>query len=118
MLIEMAKTLLLALFACITCWAQQKQRFPLESVTITGTAYPEKELLEATGLFEAAKYEFTPGPNKIGYALNLSLREDPETMAASIDVPGLDEKEIWTWVRATNPFPSPPRAGQPTKSIL
>jgi hypothetical protein len=94
--------------------------FPLESLTVEGSAIPQPVVMEIaelhlnapvdkaaidlacrklqhSGLFAAISYRYAPGPKK-GYAVSLKL-EDPNPLApASIDVPGVDESETWQWL--------------------
>jgi outer membrane protein assembly factor BamA len=92
----------------------------LESLTVEGSSLPEKTVLELsglriganidrpaieagckrleeTGLFSSINFRYAPTP-KQGYALTLSLVDQRTLSAASIDVPGVDESEVWQWL--------------------
>jgi outer membrane protein assembly factor BamA len=89
----------------------------LESLTVEGSALPQKTVLdlagfhiganidqaiieegckrlEETGLFSSINFRYTPTP-KNGFALTLTLRDQGSLSAASIDIPGVDENEVW-----------------------
>ncbi|HEX5229903.1 MAG TPA: hypothetical protein VFW44_19460 [Bryobacteraceae bacterium] len=59
--------------------------------------------LNDTGLFDAVNYRYAPGPHR-GYALTLSLADPKVLSAATIDIPGADEGEIWNWLAAQYPM--------------
>lgn len=102
--------------------ASQNASFPLESVTVEGTLVPQAVVLEMadlrlaapidkdgieqacrklqqTGLFASISYRYAPGRNK-GFALALTLTDQAPLMPAAIDVPGVNEDEVWQWLRA------------------
>jgi outer membrane protein assembly factor BamA len=104
-----------------------QQPFPLETISITGTKYSEPlvlkltglqigqpsgeavfsetcKRLQATGLFTKAEYQYSPGPSRIGYALVLHLQDDPGLLEAEIDIPDVDEAELWKWMSANVPI--------------
>jgi outer membrane protein assembly factor BamA len=102
--------------------ATQDARFPLESLAIEGSKIPQPAILEISGLrvgtpidksgidescsklqmsglFSSVSYRYAPGPKK-GYAVTLKLEDQNSLEAATIDIPGFDEKEIWEWLTA------------------
>lgn len=121
---RLVPVLLVALLA--TSSYAQESVFPLESVTIDGSTVSKDAILEIgglrlgsaidkagieeackrlqeSGLFAAINYRYAPGPNK-GYAVTLSLTDQSRLAAAAIDLPGVDEEEVWRWLGAR--FPS------------
>jgi outer membrane protein assembly factor BamA len=115
-------TLLLLLLLGAGSAASQNAAFPLESVTIEGSSIPQSQILDITGLriaspidkagmekacqalqesglFASVTYRYAPGPKK-GYALTLILADQTLLSAAAIDVPGVDEDEVWKWLVA------------------
>ncbi len=103
----------------------QGNHYPLESVTLNGTALPESTVLDIaglhigapldkseieqacqklneSGLFTALNCHYAAGPNH-GYALTLGLTDQTALIEASIDVPGADEEEAWRWLTARYP---------------
>jgi outer membrane protein assembly factor BamA len=116
------KTLLLLFALCAGPAASQNAAFPLESVTIEGSAVPQSAIMEIaglriatpidkaaieqackelqeSGLFASISYRYAPGPKK-GYALTLILADQVPLSTATIDIPGTDENEIWQWLTA------------------
>jgi outer membrane protein assembly factor BamA len=108
-------------------WRMQAQTpsFPLESVSVEGTALSKDLVLELaglhvgspidkaametasqklgeSGLFESSSYRYSPGP-KHGYALTLQLADSKSLLNASIDIPGINEDEAWKWLAARYP---------------
>src|SRR5258708_32054431 len=57
--------------------------------------------LQESGIFSAIDYHYAPGP-KHGYVLALKLT-DPGLSEASIDIPGIDENEVWQWLASRYP---------------
>jgi len=117
---------LTALFVAFSSglYAQQTS-FPLESVDIEGTTLPKQTVLELTafrlgsavdehaleagckkleesGLFEDVKYRYGPGPKR-GYVVTLSLVDQKKLRDATIDIPGVDEAELWRWLTSKYP---------------
>jgi outer membrane protein assembly factor BamA len=103
----------------------QSVSFPLESVSVEGTALSKEAVLELagirigasvdknsfdamsqklndTGLFESVSYRYAPGPHK-GYALALSLADPKSLFSAAIDIPGANEDEAWRWLASQYP---------------
>jgi outer membrane protein assembly factor BamA len=103
----------------------QNPSFPLESVSVEGTALSKDVVLELaglhvgspidkaameaasqklgdSGLFESSSYRYSPGP-KHGYALTLQLADSKSLLNASIDIPGINEDEAWKWLAARYP---------------
>jgi outer membrane protein assembly factor BamA len=101
------------------------QSLPLESVKLEGTALPretvmaiaalrvgspiDKAAIEAacarlgdTGLFQAVSYRYAQGPKR-GYALTLTIEDQKQLSDASIDIPGVDDAELWKWLQAQYP---------------
>jgi outer membrane protein assembly factor BamA len=114
--------LFLASLACLTA---QEAAFPLESVAIEGSALSKQTILEIahfrlgapvdkaaidagckkleeSGLFESINYRYAPGPNR-GYALTLTLTDQSNLSEAAIDIPGINEDELWKWLAARYP---------------
>lgn len=119
----MLKVFLAAAFLPLACVAQTAS-YPLETISVTGTAFPKDRVVEiaglrigmslnkaaieeacgklqATGFFQSVGYHYTPAP-KGGYALTLAL-SDAKTIGAAIDIPGVDEDEVWRWLEAKYP---------------
>ena len=105
--------------------AQQSLTHPLETVTITGSSLSRAEILNiaglhigmplnkaaideacnklsASGLFQSVNYHYGPAANN-GYALTLTLLEDKAMIPAVIDIPGVDENEMWRWLISKYP---------------
>jgi len=103
----------------------QSTSFPLESVSIEGTTWSkdavldlaglhigapvDKAAIEAasqrlsdTGMFESVNYSYATGPNR-GYAVTLQVTDPRLLSNASIDVPGVNEDEVWQWLAARYP---------------
>ncbi|HEX4807993.1 MAG TPA: hypothetical protein VH325_03640 [Bryobacteraceae bacterium] len=103
----------------------QSGSFPLESVTLRGTAFSNEiveqvaglrigvavaktdldsacKRLEESGLFASVEYQYAPGP-KHGYALTLALADQPAHISAAIDIPGVAEDEVWSWLSSQYP---------------
>jgi outer membrane protein assembly factor BamA len=53
--------------------------------------------IQDTGIFASVSYRYAPGPKK-GYAVTLTLADQAPLVAATIDVPGVDEGEVWRWL--------------------
>jgi outer membrane protein assembly factor BamA len=104
----------------------QTVSFPLESISVEGTAMSkdvvldlaglhlgspvDKDSLDAasrkladSGMFESVNYRYASGP-KQGYALTLQLADPKSLSEASIDIPGVDEAEAWQWLAARYPL--------------
>jgi outer membrane protein assembly factor BamA len=103
----------------------QSTSFPLESVSVEGTALSKDVVLELaglhigspvdkaaldtasqklgeTGLFESVNYRYAQGPKR-GYALTLAVADFKSLSDATIDVPGVNEEEVWRWLAAQYP---------------
>ena len=103
----------------------QEASVPLESVNVEGTILPKETILELTGfhvgnpidkqgieagckrleesgLFQDIGYRYAPGPKR-GYAVTLSLVDQKKLSDAAIDVPGMDEEQIWHWLMSKYP---------------
>jgi outer membrane protein insertion porin family len=103
----------------------QDPPLPLESVTLEGTSLTKEFVLDLAGLrigapinksgieaacarlqesgiFQSINYRYGPGSNH-GYALTLSVADQGILMAAAIDLPGVDENEIWEWLASQYP---------------
>src|SRR5260370_22817998 len=103
----------------------QDAAFPLESVSVEGTAISRATVLEIAGLrigalvnksaieqacgrlqesgiFSAIDYHYAPGP-KHGYVLTLKLMDPGSLSEAAIDIPGIDENEVWQWLSSRYP---------------
>jgi len=58
--------------------------------------------LGETGLFESVNYRYAQGPKR-GYALTLAVADFKSLSDATIDVPGVNEDEVWRWLAAQYP---------------
>jgi len=111
---------LLSLAVLLSGIQAQDASFPLESVSVEGTAISRATVLEIAGLrigapvnkaaieqacgrlqesgiFQSINYHYAPGP-KHGYVLTLKLTDPGSLSEAAIDLPGIDENEIWQWL--------------------
>lgn len=117
---------MVSLFMALVCSAlAQNSSFPLESVAVEGTALSKKAVMEIaglhigspvdkaameaatqklgeSGLFESVNYRYAPGPKR-GYALTLQVVDPSSYLNATIDIPGVNEDEIWKWLAARYP---------------
>jgi hypothetical protein len=118
----MFRTLLMSI--ALLCRLQaQGDSFPLESVSVEGTALSKDVVLELAGLrlgapidqaamqtasqklndsgmFESVNYSYASGA-KHGYALTLKLADPHALFKATIDIPGVNEDETGNgWRRA------------------
>jgi outer membrane protein assembly factor BamA len=98
---------------------------PLETLTLEGSSMPDKTILELsglrmggsidrpgieagckrleeTGLFSSINFRYAPTA-KNGFALTLSLVDQRKVSDASIDIPGVDEREVWQWLMVKFP---------------
>jgi outer membrane protein assembly factor BamA len=103
----------------------QSASFPLESVAVEGTALSKEVVLELaglhilspvdqaameaasrrlneTGMFESVSYSYEPGP-KQGYALTLKVPDPSSLFNATIDIPGVNDDELWRWLASRYP---------------
>jgi len=103
----------------------QNASFPLESVALDGTSLSKEFVMEMAGLhigapvdkaaieaacarlqdsgiFQSINYRYAPGLNH-GYVLTLSVADQGILVESSIDVPGVEENEIWQWLVAQYP---------------
>ena len=119
----MRKLVLLPLLAAALSAAETT--YPLESVTIEGSrvsrdivlelsglrmgAPTNKETieqackkLEDTGVFSSIQYSYAPGPHN-GFAVTLSLVDQSGLVAATLDLPGVDDAETWRWIESRFP---------------
>jgi outer membrane protein assembly factor BamA len=103
----------------------QSASFPLESVAVEGTALSKEVVLELaglhigspvdqaameaasrrlneTGMFESVSYSYEPGP-KQGYALTLKVPDPSSLFNATIDIPGVNDDELWRWLATRYP---------------
>ncbi len=106
---------------CLTA-LPQPAAFPLESIAVKGSAIPDAVILDmaafrigapidkagideacyklqASGLFASVSYRYGSGPNQ-GYAVTLTLADQADLVPANIDVPAVDENEVWRWLSA------------------
>ncbi len=97
------------------------QQLPLTSIAVEGSRFPQALILkwaglmtgqladepaiadacrklQETGLFKAAEYRYSFPAEKTGYALVLNLRDEPETLAAEADIPGVADAILWEWL--------------------
>ena len=104
----------------------QSGSFPLESVSVEGTTLSkdavlnlaglhigspiDKSAIEAasqklneSGMFESVNYRYAQAP-KQGYALTLMLADPRSLFNATIDIPGVNEDELWRWLSSTYPL--------------
>jgi outer membrane protein assembly factor BamA len=103
----------------------QSASFPLESVSVEGTALSKDVVLELaglhigspvdqaamegasrrlneTGMFESVSYSYEPG-QKQGYALTLKVPDPSSLFNATIDIPGVNDDELWRWLASHYP---------------
>lgn len=103
----------------------QNTAFPLESVSLEGTALAKEFVLEIAGLrigspidkagieaacarlrdsgvFASVGYRYAPGPKR-GYALSLTVADHGALVDAAFDFPGVDENEIRQWLASRYP---------------
>lgn len=103
----------------------QNGAVPLESVTVEGTDLPKPTVeqiaglrigapidrpgiekacknLQESGLFSSVGFKYAPGPKR-GYALTLTLSDQAPLVAGSIDIPRVDENEVWRWLTVKYP---------------
>lgn len=101
------------------------QMHPLESVVVQGSGMSrdtvmgmagleigkpvDKTSIEAacaklgeSGLFQDVQYQYKQGP-KNGYAVMLALSDQPRLIRATIDVPDVNEPDVWKWISAKYP---------------
>jgi outer membrane protein assembly factor BamA len=112
---------MLVAWMAILCRTQaQNPSFPLESVSVEGTslskdvvldlaglhigAAVDKAAMEAasqklseSGMFESVSYSYGPG-TKQGYALALKIADPRSPFTATIDIPGVNDDELWRWL--------------------
>lgn len=116
---------LLCLAALALGATPQSESFPLEAVKLEGTqlalgvvldlsglrigapvnqsAIEEGcKKLQASGIFQTVGFQYAPG-EKQGYVLTLSLLDQTVLTDASIDIPGIDQDEIWQWLSVRYP---------------
>jgi len=117
----------LLLLVAILCTVQaQSTSFPLESFAVDGTALSKDVVLELSGLhlgspidkpaieaasqrlgesglFESVNYRYSPGP-KHGYVLTLQMVDASSSLNATIDIPGINEEELWKWLASRYPL--------------
>jgi len=102
------------------------ETLPLANIAIEGSRYPQPLILQwaglkpgqqadeamiaqacgklqETGLFKAAEYRYSFGPEHTSYSLVLKLTDEPETLHAVIDIPGAAEEVVWEWLRPIVP---------------
>ena len=103
----------------------QTASFPLESLSVEGTGISKDIVLDLaglhvgapvdqsalddtsrklaeTGMFESVNYNYAQGPKK-GYALTLRLADPKSLSDASIDIPGVNQDEVWQWLASRYP---------------
>jgi outer membrane protein assembly factor BamA len=103
----------------------QSASFPLESVSVEGTALSKDVVLDLAGLhiglpvdkaaievasqrlnesgmFESVNYRYSPGPHQ-GYALTLQLADPSALFNATIDIPSVNEDDVWRWLASRYP---------------
>lgn len=112
-------------FATFALALAQDAKFPLESLAVNGSQISQETIrgltglsigdpidkaaletasrkLAETGLFQTVNYTYAPGPNR-GYALTLILADQPVVKDAVVDLPGVDENEVWKWLVSIYP---------------
>ena len=117
--------LIVASFFLLSYAPLRAQTAPLESVKAEGSQLPQATILRlsgmeigkpldkpvieqackrlaGTGLFGSVSYKYGPGP-KQGYAVTLELTDQPETIPAVIDIPGVNEDAVWQWLSTQYP---------------
>jgi outer membrane protein assembly factor BamA len=118
----MLRKLALAVVLASSLFAQS---LPLESLVLEGTTMSrdtvlstaglriggpiDKAAIEAacgkltdTGLIQSISYRYAPGPKR-GWVLTLTIEDQKQFTAASIDFPGVDDTELWRWLAARYP---------------
>jgi len=123
MKIRLMAALLMATLSAV--WLFGQASFPLESVSVQGSVLSSHVIeqiaglrlnapidkagleaackrLEQSGIFSSVAYHYDTGP-KHGYALTLNLTDQPARAAAVIDIPGVGEDEVWTWLGSEYP---------------
>ncbi len=58
--------------------------------------------LSDTALFSNVQYRYAPGP-KHGYILTLDLQDETDLTPAIVDIPFVDEAEVWQWLTSRYP---------------
>ena len=120
----MLRTLLISI-ALVSRIQAQGNSFPLESVSVEGTALSKDVVLELAGLrlgspidqaamqtasqklndsgmFASVNYSYASGAEH-GYALTLKLADPQALFRAAIDIPGVNEDETWKWLASRYP---------------
>ena len=117
---------ILLMSVAVLCQIQaQSASFPLESVAVEGTTLSKEVVLELSalhigsavdkgaidaaaqrlnesGLFESVNYRYGPGPKR-GYVVTFQVADPRKLLKATVDVPGIDEDELWKWLAARYP---------------
>ena len=120
-------TFLALLVVMPLCLQAQDATLPLESVKLEGTAVSQNVVLQLadlrigasvnkgaietacaklqdTGIFQSIQYRYGPSPGpKRGYAVTLTLADQSALTASAIDVPGVQEAGLWTWLASLFP---------------
>jgi outer membrane protein assembly factor BamA len=117
------------------------QSLPLESLVLEGTSMPrdtvlamaglriggpiDKAAIEAacgkltdTGLIQSISYRYARGPKR-GWVLTLTIEDQKQFTAASIDFPGVDDADLWRWLEAQYPaFDHKVPANDPAQDLI
>lgn len=115
----------LLLFLIFATAIAQGEKYPLEGLTLSGTKLSEPVVMEIaglrlgapidkadidqastrlgqSGLFESVSYQFKPGPKR-GYLVSFSLPDQSRFLPATIDLPGVEDAEVWKWMMTRFP---------------
>jgi outer membrane protein assembly factor BamA len=66
--------------------------------------------LVETGLFQGCNWKYDP-VSRTAVALTFSLEEAPADQTVRLTIPGVDEKELWEWLRTNEPLVQPKMPG-------
>jgi outer membrane protein assembly factor BamA len=125
-ILPLVSRILLAWIVFVCQIQSQITSFPLESVSIEGTALSKDAVLQLaglrigssvdppafeaaarklsdTGLFQSVNYRYESSSHN-GFALTLSLTDPTVFLNATVDVPGINEDEFWRWLSSQYPL--------------
>ena len=63
-----------------------------------------------TGLFQGCNWKYAP-VSRTSVALTFSLEEAPADQTVRLTIPGVDDKQLWEWLRANEPLVQPKMPG-------
>ncbi len=113
--------------AAIVCRISAQSGFPIETIEFKGSEYPRAALLTASGLhapmafseatlreaaqrlqdtgfFRTVQFHYEPARDHRGYAVGFDLTEDTDSLPARIDIPGVNEEDVWKALSAADPL--------------